>query len=209
MRLSRRRLLDYSVAAPILASISACQLVSYGPPPRAFRLTPKSTFSEPISTVSWSLGVGLPSADRSVDTTRIVRLADGIELEYYADAAWANRPTRMIQTLILQSFQNSDAIDIVVDDRSDVRPEFVLRTDLQEFQAEQTDVGPPQVRVALDAKLLRMPKRDVIGSETFDQMIVATGDNIEAIITTFDQALGEVLKDLVEWTLSTGEVTMS
>ena len=207
MQLSRRRLLDFAAALPLLLPMPGCQLVSTSPPPREFLLTPKSTFSDQIPRVAWSLGVSLPRADRSIDTDRIVRLTGGLELEHYANVAWANRPTPMIQNLILQSFQNSGAIDLVVDDRSDVRPDVVLRTGLREFQAEQNGAGPPEIRVALDAKLLEMPKREVLGSDIFDHKVKAAGNNIEAIVAAFDQALGKALKGLVEWTLATGEGT--
>ena len=205
MQLPRRRLLDVAMALPVLLAAPGCQLVDTSPRPREFRLTPKSSFSERLPYVDWSLGVSRPRGDRSIDTDRIVRLTGGIELEPYANVAWANRPAPMIQILILQSFQNSGAIDLVVDDRSDLRPDLVLRTGLREFQAEQVDAGPPVIRVALDAKLLEMPKRNVLGGEIFDHRVKAAGNNIEAIVAAFDQALGRAIKGLVEWTLMTGE----
>ena len=208
MQLARRHLLGCGAVFPALAILPGCQLPGSGPAPREFRLTPKSTFSEGLPTVAWSLGIGTPTADRSVDTNRIARLTGGVELEYFANATWANRPAAMIQTLLLQSFRNSGAIDVVVDDRSDVRPDFVLQTDLRAFQAEQTS-GPPDVRAALDAKLVQMPKRDVVGSESFDHTVAAAAGDIEAIVTAFDDALGKALKRLVEWTLATGEAAAS
>ncbi len=209
MQLARRHLLGYGAALPAVAILSACQLPGSGPAPREFRLTPKSTFPEGLPTVAWSLGIGTPTADRSVDTNRIARLTGGVELEYFADVTWANRPAAMIQTLMLQSFRNSGAIDVVVDDRSDVRTDFVLQTDLRAFQSEQTSAGPPDVRAALDAKLVQMPKRDVVGSEAFDHTVTATAGDIGPIVTAFDEALGKALKRLVEWTLVTGEAATS
>ena len=38
-------------------------------------------------------------------------------------------------------------------------------------------------------------------------MIEAPADTMEAIIAAFDDALGKVLKRLVEWTLVTGQET--
>ncbi|MGI9492463.1 MAG: ABC-type transport auxiliary lipoprotein family protein, partial [Geminicoccaceae bacterium] len=199
MQFSRRRLLDAAAALPVLLAAPGCQLVDTRPPPRAFRLSPKSTFPDQMPKVDWSLGVSQPRADRSIDTERIVRLTGGIELEPYANVAWASRPTPMIQNLIIQSFQNSGAIDLVVDDRSDMRPNMVLRTGLREFQVEQVDTGPPEIRVALDAKLLAMPKRKVLGGEIFDHRVKAAGNNIEMIVVAFDQALGKTLRELVAW----------
>ncbi len=50
-----------------------------------------------------------------------------------------------------------------------------------------------------------MPRRAIIGSKKFEIVIEAQADTMAAIIAAFDQALGKVLKRLVEWTLTTGQ----
>ncbi len=55
------------------------------------------------------------------------------------------------------------------------------------------------------ARLVKMPRRAIIGAKKFEVVIEARSDTMEAIIATFDQALGRVLKRLVEWTLITGQ----
>ena len=66
--------------------------------------------------------------------------------------------------------------------------------------------GPnPRIHVTMIARLIRMPRRAIIGAEKIEAVIEARADTMEAIITAFDQALGKVLKRLVEWTLITGQ----
>ena len=200
---SRRQLLWFGLSLPVLA-IAGCQLPGSGPPPREFRVTQKSTFPEDLPHVDWSLVVERPNADRSVDTPRIARTS-GVEIEYYAGAAWIDRPPVMIEPLIIQSFRSSKAIDVVADRGSNFRPDYLLQTDITAFEAMETASGPPDVRVAMAATLIRMPRREVVGTTGIDHTVTAQASDLESIAVAFDEALGKVLKDLVGWTLRMGE----
>lgn len=203
MRVSRRKLLGVGLALPAM-SVAACQLPGSGPPPREFRVTQTSTFSEELPEVDWSLMVERPNALRSIDTQRIARTS-GVEIEHYAGATWVDRPPVMIEPLIIQSFRSSEAIGVVVDRRASIRPDFLLQTDLAAFEATETASGPPDVRVAMSATLIRMPRREVVGTTHIARTVTAQATSLQAIALAFDDALGEVLKQLVEWTLRTGE----
>ena len=203
MRVSRRKLLGVGLTVPAL-SVAACQLPGSGPPPREFRVTQKSTFSEELPEVDWSLMVERPNALRSIDTPRIARTS-GVEIQHYAGATWVDRPPVMIEPLIIQSFRSSEAIDVVVDRRASIRPDFLLQTDLAAFEAMETASGPPDVRVAMLATMIRMPRREVVGTTHIARTVTAQATSLQAIALAFDDALGKVLKQLVEWTLRTGE----
>jgi cholesterol transport system auxiliary component len=200
--LCRRRLIQVGTVLPLLA-IAACQLPGKGPPPREFRVTPKSTF-EDLPVVSWSLVVDRPTIERAIDTNRIARTS-GVEVEYYANASWVDRPAAMIEPLIIQSFRNSRAIAVVADRRSEVRPDFLLQTNIAAFQAEPTNSGPPEARVVISASLIEMPRRKVVGTTEIGRSVAAQAGDLPSIALAFDDALGKVLKRLVEWTLVTGQ----
>lgn len=203
MRVSRRQLLSVGLSVPAL-TVAGCQLPGSGPPPREFRVTQKSTFPEELPDVDWSLMVERPNALRSIDTPRIARTR-GVEIEHYAGARWIDRPPVMIEPLIIQSFRSSQAIDVVVDRRANIRPDFLLQTDLTAFEAIETASGPPDVRVAMSATLITMPRREVVGTTHIAQTVTARATNLESIALAFDETLGKVLQRLVEWTLVTGE----
>lgn len=199
---SRRQILALASAASAL--LAACSLPGQGAPPRQFRLTPKSTFDAGIPTVDWSLIVLKPEADRSVDTVRISLVSAGIETQYYANAQWSDRAPSMVQRLLVESFVNSGGISVVGGDRSGLRPDFRLKTVLREFQAEGTPGAAPTIRVAIDASLVRMPQRDVVGTSAFQSSAAANSDRIEDIVAAYDEALGSAFKRLVPWALETG-----
>jgi cholesterol transport system auxiliary component len=55
----------------------------------------------------------------------------------------------------------------------------------------------------MNAKLVEMPDRRIIASETFGQKVKAEGSGFRDVIDAFDAALGAVLKHIVEFTLTT------
>ena len=199
---SRRTLARYLGVLPLLG-LAGCQLPGNAPPPRAFRLTPKTTFAD-LPEVSWSLVVDRPDSEPAIDSERMARLS-GVEVAYYAGALWVDRPAEMVQPLLIQSFRASDAIEVVGDRRSEIRPDFLLQSRITAFQAEPQADAPPNVRVAMAATLLTMPQREVVGTVEIGETVTATARELEAIAAAFDEALGKVFKRLVEWTLTTGE----
>ena len=108
----------------------------------------------------------------------------------------------MVQTLLVESFENTGRIVSVGRQAIGLRSDFNLKTELREFQAEYLGgARVPEVRVRINAKIIQQPRQMIMVSRSFEQVVAAKGANMSAIITAFDEALGNVLKDLVEWTL--------
>ncbi len=193
------------LAPPLAALAAACEVPGKGPPPILYRLTPKSTFREDLPTVSWQLVLELPLANAGLSTTRIALYRDPTNLEYYARASWTDRAPNMVLTLMIESFENSGKIIAVGRESIGLRSDFVLKTELREFQAEYYGGDLPTAHVAINAKLVQSATRTIVGSRNFESRFEARADSREAIIAAFDEALGKTLKRLVEWTLRTGE----
>ena len=191
----------------LLAGLGACEVPvpGQGPPPLLYRLTPKSTFDEDLPDVRWQLLVEAPVVQAGLNTTRIALQRSPTQFEYYARANWTDRAPAMIQTLILESFENSNRIVAVGRESLGLRADFVLKVELREFQAQYDGPGPPDVRVQINAKLVQMPRRAIVASRRFETTETANADRLEPIVRAFDDALGKTLRGLVEWTLQTGE----
>ncbi len=204
-QISRRQTLGIFASLPAAALLTGCvDLPAQDAPPRQFRLTPKSTFDEGLPTVEWSLIVEEPESQSGLDTSRIALLRAGTEIEYYAKSDWSARAPEMVQGLVIESFTNSGLIGVVVNERTGLRSDFVLKSELREFQADFTGGGAPTGNVGLNATLVQMPRRDVIGTESFGSTVPAGSDTLEDVVAAMDEALGKVIKDLVAWTVQTG-----
>lgn len=207
-RRERRRFLRLSAAAlPAGAGLLAgCSALVPGqtPPPELYRLTPKSTFDLALPTVDWQLVIAQPSADAALDSTRIALLRDPTRVEYYARAGWIDRATVMVQTLILKSFENSGRIVSVGRRAIGLRADFELLSELRAFQAEYFS-GRIEVRVSINAKLVDAQRRSIVAQDSFEATAPVGQDSLPVIVYAFDEALGKVMKRLVEWTLVTAQ----
>jgi cholesterol transport system auxiliary component len=203
-----------------LLAVAGCavQLPGSGEPAQLYVLTPKSTYPEDLVEVDWQLLIETPIAPAGLDTPRIAVAYSPIELNYFARSSWTDRAPQMVQRLLIESFENSERIVAVGRDAIGLRSDYVLKTELREFQAEygatQAGAGKesglpagaaPNIRVRINAKLVRMPQRVIVASENFEYIVEAGQNTMRGIVTAFDEALGRTIKYVVIWTLTEGE----
>ena len=189
-----------------VAMLTACGslLPDPGPAPHLYTLTPKSTFRDDLPTAAWQLVVEEPTAAGGLTTHNIALRMDPIELQYFAAGRWTERAPRMVQTLIVESFENTGRIVAVGREAVGLRSDYNLKTELREFQAEYvTPDQAPSVRVRVNAKIIAQPRREIIASRTFEAIVPAASTEMDEVIRAFDAALGRVLKGIVEWALLT------
>ena len=199
-----RTVLLGAVGAVILTLSGCIDLPGMGTPARLYMLSPKSSFASELPDVKWQLVVELPVAPSGLATPNIALTRDPIQLQYYADAKWAERAPQMVQTLIVESFENSEKIIAVGRQAIGLRSDFNLKSDLREFQAEyRQGSGAPVAHVRINAKLIKQPRRQIIASQAFEAKAAAASGSMGDIVRAFDEALGKVLRRIVEWTLTT------
>ena len=166
-RKSRSAITSSLIAAALFAG--ACDnsfLPGSSDPAQLYVLTPKSTYPDDLPNAEWQLTIDLPIAQAGLNIARIALRRTPTSLEYYARSNWIDTAPLMIQTLLVESFENSGKIVSVGRQSIALRPDYVLITDLREFQAEYFDDGPPEVRVRMNAKLIKMPERVSIASNS-------------------------------------------
>ncbi|MBU6156054.1 MAG: membrane integrity-associated transporter subunit PqiC, partial [Alphaproteobacteria bacterium] len=146
-----------------------------------------------------------PSTAKGIDTDRIAIAPHPLEVKYLAGSRWADRAPRMIQQLMIQSFENSGKIVSVGRQSIGLRSDFVLKMELREFQAEKTPDGGTQVRVRLNLKLVRQAVGMIVASESFESIKPAGSEKVPDIVQSFDDAVGAVFKRAVAWTLKAGD----
>src|SRR3546814_5426049 len=76
------------------------------------------------------------SSDVCSSDLRIPLQDSPLELRYYERANWTDVAPRMLQSLIVQSFDNTGRIVGVGRETAGLGADFVLKTDLRAFQAE-------------------------------------------------------------------------
>jgi len=196
-----------AACAVALVALAGCQFVSAvdsaAEPTNLYTVSPKSTFDSDLPPVFWQLAVEAPVAAANLNTGRIALAMTPTSTDYYAKVAWTDRAPLMVQTRIVDSFENTRKIVAVARESIALRANYVLQPDLRNFEAMYFYGQPPIVKVRIIAKLVRMPDRQIIGVASFERCVRARADKVPKVVEAFDQALGSVIKRLVAWTLRT------
>jgi cholesterol transport system auxiliary component len=172
-----------------------------GVPPKLYTLTPASDFGAGTP-VRWQLLVDIPVSPAALDTERIALSRSAITIDYYAEAAWTDRAPLMIQSLLVQSFENSGRITAIGRESLALRADYVLRPELRHFEAEYRNGAAPSARVAVGVKLVKLPERAIAAQRNFEASAPAAANEMAAIVESFDKALHDAMRQIVDWTLT-------
>lgn len=203
-RARRALLAAVLVGAPLW--LGACAVLD-PTAPNLYTLTPSGPADPTVPRADWQLLVETPVAGAGIDTPRIAVTRGVTAIDYFADVSWADRVPNLVQGLIVQSFENSGRIVAVGRDTVGLRADFVLKTDLRDFQAEFVTANatfPDRVHVRIAAKLVSMPRRTIEAGETFEAIVPVRGRTFPDVISAFNEALGTVEAGMVQWALRNG-----
>jgi cholesterol transport system auxiliary component len=197
-QLDRRHFLLLSAAG-----LAGCGLVpDVNKPLTLYSVKPKLGLAQPPAKVSWQLVVAEPAAERDIDTTRIALSRKPNVIEYFADGNWSDTAPKMVQAKLIEAFESTNAIVAVGRDAAGLRADYILQSDLRDFQADYTG-GAVQAHVRMIAKLVQMPDRRITRTVSAEALAPAGGKDLAAIVVAFEQALGEVMSKIVAGTLAT------
>lgn len=183
--------------------LAGCSSLLTDPPKPLFQLTPKSTYPAGMPHLSGQLLIDVPLAPAGLDTSRIALSRSPVSLDYFADGEWTDRTPRLVQTALLESFENSRTVSAIDRETIGLGADLVLKPELRHFEAVyDSPDGVPQIWVLLNARLVKMPERKIIAQQSFEARYPAAANKIGDIVVAFDEALGKVMKELVVWTVT-------
>lgn len=203
-----RRLLLQSAAALGGLTLSGCNVIpNVNQPLDLYTLKPQVTFDQPLPKVTWQLVIAEPVAERDVNTTRIALTRAPNSIEYFAKGNWTDTAPSLVQAKLIEAFEATNSIVAIGRDSSGLKPDYILQSDLRDFQAEfsgatAASMGAPNVHVRLIAKLVQMPERRITRTVSAEQSVAAAANTVPAVVIAFEQALSAVLKTIVQGTLT-------
>jgi cholesterol transport system auxiliary component len=191
--LARRNFLFLSAAG-----LAGCGLVpDVNKPLTLYSVKPKLALTQEPAKVDWQLVVAEPTAERDIDTTRIALSRTANVIEYFADGNWSDTAPKMVQAKMIEAFESTNAIVAVGRDAAGLRADYILQSDLRDFQADYTAGAAPTAHIRLIAKLVQMPDRRITRTISAEASAPASGKDLAAIVVAFEQALGQVLSKIV------------
>lgn len=186
-------------------SLAGCSGNLIGPPSPAaqiYVLNPKFGPMAEAPNVAWQLVIGVPNVPASLDTQRIALERAPNTMDYYANAEWTDRTPALLQSLLVQAFESSGRIAAVGRESAGIRADYVLETEIRDFEAfYAVPDTPPVVRVAIMAKLLNPMNRDVAASMEFHNEAQTSANNMANITAAFTQATGATVQAIAAWAL--------
>ena len=193
------------VTALALAPAGCTSLLPQGSaPPKLYTLTPATDFAPDAKHVAWQLLVDVPASAVALDSDRIALSRSATTIDYFADAAWTDRAPLLVQSLLVQSFENSGRITAISRESLALRADYILRPELRHFEAEYAGGAVPSAHVQIGAKLVKMPERTIVAQQRVDTRAPARENQVSAIVEAFDTALREAMRKLVDWALDAG-----
>ena len=179
-------------------------LAEVATPTNLYTLSPKSTFSPSLPRLKTQIVVEQPTATAMVDTDQIAVQPTPLEVQYLPDARWVDRAPLIVQTLLIESFENSGKVPAVGSSAIGLRADYLVVTDIREFQAfvpETPEPAPLRVDVRLNIKLVDAFSDRIIASRSFEEVVESASDDAADVAFAFDEALGDTMRDAVEWSV--------
>lgn len=183
-----------------LLALAACSsfLTGGGPAPDLFTLSPAARFAEGLPKAPWQIMIEEPTAVGGLEANRIAVQQTPNEIRYFANVRWIERATRMIQGLMVESFEHTGAVASV--DRYSVGPraDYVLKAELRDFQAELfNNTKIPTVHVRLTVRMARAGRQQTVWMRDFSARVTARTSTAPEVVVAFDQALSQVMAEIV------------
>ncbi len=164
-------------------------------PLATYDLSAPSSFSGRAAAGRGVLVVDEPTAIRTLDSNRMVARSGG-QISYVPGAQWTDRLPSLVQTRIVQAFENAGRIGSVGRAQDRLAGDYQLITDIRAFEIDAGSGARAQVEIA--AKLVDRTGR-VRSGRVFDATAPAGDVSGPAASAALDRALGQVLVEMVGW----------
>lgn len=180
-------------ATATVFTLAACGpiLPQGAPAPRLF------TFQAPRQVQAgaqspYTLQIAAPQAHPGLDSARIAIRKSGQEMDYVADASWSGALPLLVQSGLVEAFENARAMRAVGSDLVLFKPDYVLAAEIRDFQVEYHDAGAPRVRVRLVTRVIQSESQLISATYSYEEMQPASANTLSDIAAAFDAAFARV-----------------
>lgn len=141
-------------------------------------------------------------AETGVGTNAIIYVERSYEIRQYSRSQWAERPDRMLRSLLLNAFERSGEFGAIVGIGYGSMADLRLDTDLIQLQHEHFE-EPSQARVRIRAQLIDLESQEIVATRTFEEVESAQSDDPYGGVVAINAALSRMIDDIVAFTVET------
>lgn len=142
-----------------------------------------------------------PTALKALDSDSILVRVSGTEIQYLSHAQWSDRLPRMVQSKIVQAFENSGRLSGVGKPGQGLAIDDQLVSDIRAF--EITTGSARSAVVEISVKILNDRNGTVKAQKVFRATQPVSGTENRTFVSALDRAFGSVTTQIVDWTLET------
>jgi cholesterol transport system auxiliary component len=160
------------------------------------------TYPQTHEAVDATIVIQNAAISKGLEGNKIMLMHSPQRLDYFAMARWSAPLSTMVQTSLVESFENSEVLERVSGERAGIKPDYSLLLEVQDFQAEYQEMNEaPIIHIKLVAKLVDYPQRNLRASFTAQTYQQAQENELGDIMQAFDQAFAGAQALLIEETL--------
>ena len=181
-----------------LASLAlACALSACGgQAPPTFDLSAPQTLTKTRGAARGQLVVAEPTALSVLNTDRIVVRTQG-EIAYLSRAQWSDRLPRLVQSRIVEGFENGSRLRAVGTPGDKLAADYQLVTDVRAFHVSVA--SEPMAEVEISAKVVSDRGGRVLATKVFHASVPAASTEGPDAVVALDEAFQRVITELVAW----------
>ena len=184
-----------SIAA-LVVSVFILAGCGNGQAPPTFDLSSPQVAGKARGSAHGQLVVVEPSALSVLNTDRIV-VRDRGEIAYLSKAQWSDRLPRLVQSRLVEGFENGSRVRAVGTPNDKLAADYQLVTDVRAFHVA---VGSePTAEVEISAKVVSDRAGRVLASKIFRASVPAASTEGPDAVSALDEAFQRVISDLVDW----------
>src|SRR5450631_70426 len=164
--------------------------------PIVYDLTAPHDFPGVKKTPAGQFSVAEPTAVLMFDTQKILVRPSVAEGPTFVNAKWSDNIPKLLQTRIIQSFENANLLGSVSRPMEGLTAGHQLLIDIRSFQLSTS--GTPQAEVEFSAKILGDSGK-IVGARIFHASVPATAADAPAAAAALNDAFAKVAVELVVW----------
>lgn len=200
------RLQRMTLALAMLSVLGGClSLIKEPDAITTYSLRHLKSENSPGRPVDWSLTIIRPNSGTLLDSNRIAVRPKPNILQVYQGANWSDTLPDLVQSHLVETFENSNRIQTVSRQNSGVPAEVALLIDIRNFEADYGNGNKiPSAVIRIHAKLLEYPSNRVLAVKDFDANTPASDKSVPAVVQAFEQSLNRSSAEIVAWALANG-----
>ncbi len=192
-------------ALAVVVSLSGCG--SLGGPDVAVQVYSPETRVVPDPawpTVDWQLAVATTAGSQALDSSRIAVRPTPNELQTYKGALWADDAPELLESAVVEAFEDSGRIASVIRYGGGSRGgDIGLLMEVRAFESVYAGATPEAV-IEVQARLIDV-RGDGLATKRFRHAAPVSGVEVPQVVDAFGSAMSAISKDIVGWTLSEGQ----